>query len=65
MGTVVFTNNTLYYPGTVMTISTAGVRLLATNAAGTIAVTSDPTSTSPFTWASGHKFLMNFAYEVA
>jgi hypothetical protein len=65
MGMVIFTNNSAYYPGTVFSLSTTGFRLLATNAAGTIAVTSDPTSTSPFTWASGHKFLMNFNYEAA
>jgi len=65
MGDVIFTNNTNYYPGTVLTISTTTVRLLATNAAGTIAVASEPTSTSPFTWASGHKFLMTFTYEAA
>jgi hypothetical protein len=65
MGDVIFTNNTNYYPGTVLTISTTTVRLLATNAAGTIAVASEPTSTSPFFWASGHKFLMTFTYEAA
>jgi hypothetical protein len=65
LGGCVFTNNSTYYTGTVLSISTTGMRLLATNTAGTLAVISETSSTSPLTWASGHKALLNITYEAA
>jgi hypothetical protein len=65
LGTTVFTNNTLYYPGTILGLGGTNVRWLATNVSATYGTVVDLSATVPFTWGNTHKLFAQYMYEAA